>query len=109
MFVNLCGHDVVIEFDNRTLRVVASGTVARCSSETVRLGTFDGVPLTETRYFNPVGVPEPKDGVMYIVSKIVKECYPNRDDVVFPNETKRNGTTVYSCQSLSPRSPHTTY
>jgi hypothetical protein len=56
------------------------------------------IPVYKTTYEEPVGVPEPKEGVIYIVSSLVKQQLPDRDDVVAPDTgpsaIRENGQVV---------------
>ena len=55
-----------------------------------------------------VGLPEPKDGVFYIVSRLVAEASPKRDDLVFPFGLVRDESgTVIGCRSLGSVAPST--
>jgi hypothetical protein len=38
---------------------------------------------------------------MFIVSKIVAEANPNRDDLLIVSETVRDGATIIGCKGLS--------
>ena len=64
-----------------------SGTVARRDSEEVLIREINGIPLVKTSFKEATGVPEPKEGVVYIVSRLVKEDEKirMRDDVMCPD------------------------
>lgn len=75
-YVNLTPHTVVLN-DGREFPV--SGMVARVQ-ETYSEFVDD---IAETQFGDIEGLPEPKDGVVYIVSGIVRKA-ANRRDVVSP-------------------------
>lgn len=104
MWVNLCIHDiVVVKSDTFKFVIAPSGVVARLITETISLGEIDGMPITETRLKEIVGLPEPKENTLYIVSEYVAKYCQDRDDVYFPNETIRNEQKkVIGSSSLSP-------
>lgn len=50
----------------------------------------NGMPLTRLRYGPPEGLPSPRAGVVYVVSQLVVNACPERDDLVFPAGLLRN-------------------
>ncbi len=50
----------------------------------------NGLPLTWLRYGAPEGLPDPAPGVVYVVSQLVVNACPERDDLVFPAGLLRN-------------------
>lgn len=50
----------------------------------------NGLPLTWLRYGKPAGLPEPRNGLVYVVSQLVVNACPDRDDLVFPAGLVRN-------------------
>lgn len=44
----------------------------------------NGLPLTVIDYGEPAGLPDPVDGVVYVVSQLVVLACPHRKDLVFP-------------------------
>jgi hypothetical protein len=78
-FVNLIGHDITIS---------GYGTLPKCDNpckvETKQrvLGKVAGIPIAETHFEKIVNLPEPEDGVYYIVSRITMDFMPfDREDV----------------------------
>ena len=87
--------------DDGTIRTIpASGIVARLATETVPAGEFDGVPLTRTEFGEPEGLPEYEEGTILITSQIMKNAFPDRDDVVVPAEVVREDGVILGCRSL---------
>lgn len=103
MIINLTPHDVCIfSDDGMACRVIpASGNVARLTTQTVRDGYIDGIPVTKTVFGDVENLPAPEDGTVYIVSSLVAQRCKDRDDVFVPNESVRdvNGKIV-GCKSL---------
>ena len=84
------------------LTVEPSGQLARVSCKTVMTGeSFNGIPVTKTVYGTVEGLPEPKDGTVFVVSSLVAARVPDRGDVFIPNESVRdeNGRII-GCRSL---------
>lgn len=88
--VNLTPHDVIIRLPGGDRVIPASGTVARVTTSHVPAGTIDGVPVYTQTYGQIEGLPEPRDGVIYIVSAIVLEAAKKlgRTDVVAPDTAR---------------------
>ena len=83
--INLTPHDIVVEYKDGTRKVYpSSGQVARVEVEDVIVGNVDGLPVYKGKPKKLVGIPNPQDGVMYIVSLFVLQN-ANRDDLVSPN------------------------
>lgn len=97
--VNLTAHQVVIQTATGvTVRIPPSGRLARCATHPDRvLGTvfIDGhsVPLVVNDVTSTVdGLPEPEDGVLFVVSRLVALAVPQRRDMVFPHDPVRDPT-----------------
>lgn len=50
----------------------------------------NGLPVTLLGYGNAEGLPEPSEGVAYVVSQLVVNAHPAREDLVFPAGLVRN-------------------
>ncbi len=92
--------------EERIYPIEPSGTIARCKVERKEIDSFIfgwdiTIPLTKTRFGEVEGLPEPKEGVIYIVSNIVAQAVPHRDDVFFPDDLVRdeNGKVI-GCRAL---------
>lgn len=77
-FINLTPHNVVL--NNGTV-IEKSGNIARVSS---RYTEFDGRGICHVEFGEITGLPEPEEGVIYIVSGMVASAAKNRNDVVAP-------------------------
>ena len=101
--INCTPHPVNICDENgTTLRIIEpNGTPIRLASRTVPAGEHDGIPLSRTEFGEPVGLPEPEEGTLFIVSQIVKNALPERRDLLVPAEVVRNGNgVIMGCRSL---------
>jgi len=96
MFVNLTPHAIKVE-SPETGEVVSfppSGVVARVSVGTIDCPNVQGFRRSVQVFGNVVDLPEPADGVVYIVSGMVLGRVTGRDDVVAPDtgrDAVRNG------------------
>jgi hypothetical protein len=83
--VNLTQKKVVIAKADGSYEVIpTSGTVARVKAELVPVGMVGDVPIMRTEYTATTGLPEPIDGVLYVVTPYVRLANPERDDLVSP-------------------------
>ncbi|MFN2495172.1 MAG: hypothetical protein ABR608_04590 [Pseudonocardiaceae bacterium] len=107
--VNLTPHPVLIKTATGvTVAIPPSGRVARCRTEPDRvLGTVqvDGhsVPLVVNDVTSAVlGLPEPEEGVLFVVSRLVALAAPLRRDMVFPHDPVRDETgRTTGCRALA--------
>ena len=85
---NLTPHPLVLLCVTGTQRVPQSGNIARVRHEQVPLDSVDGIPVYTTEYKDIEGLPEPVEGVTYIVSSLIqhalKQAGINRPDVLSP-------------------------
>ncbi len=103
VFINKTPHDVnVIGEDGKVIITFPkSDNPFRLSEETISLGKIGNIPITETRITGNLGLPAPKTGIFYIVSRAVQEEFPNRIDLFIPNETVRDEKgVIIGCKSL---------
>ena len=87
-----------------------SGTVARCKVDRKEVDSFiledvDGwditVPITSAKFGEVEGLPEPQEGTIYIVSNLVAQAVPDREDVFFPDDLVRDEHgNVIGCRAL---------
>jgi len=98
-FVNLTYHDIVlITQDGETVTIPPSGKIARVKFEPEVIDVVDGIPVVHIKYHDPVGLPEPEDGVYYLVSSTIKNAVgEKRPDVVATYSIERvNGKPAYA-------------
>ena len=75
----------------RVTEIPASGTVARVSSTKELVEEINGCfPVFKEKYGEVIGLPEPKDGVLFVVSRLVKAARPERTDLLVPGELLRD-------------------
>ena len=88
-FVNLTPHKVNIITPEGVEREFESEGVARIDETDFKvLRVHDGIQIRQTQYGEVVGLPEAQDGVLYIVSFMVRERLPERRDLVSPDSGK---------------------
>lgn len=102
-FINLTPHSInfVDEFGEIKMIVKTSGSLARVTTKIVTVGFIDEIPVTTTEFGEVEGLPEPVDGVIYIVSSLVAQRVPDRNDIFVPSESVRDGQgRIIGCRSL---------
>lgn len=68
-----------------------SGKVARVKSSTVKVGEHLGCPIYKSEFGALEGLPEPEEGVLYIISSLALNAVPaDRMDVVSPGNLQRD-------------------
>lgn len=77
-FVNLTPHAITL---NDGKIIPASGEVVRVSTT---YSDFDSNGVAVVEFGEPVGLPAPQEGVLFIVSGLLKQACPDRQDLVSP-------------------------
>ncbi len=104
-FINLTPHALNIKLeDGNVLTIEPSGKVARVAAELEKVCVINGIKMTKAHLGEIVDLPDSKQGVIYIVSSIVREAIKNkgRDDIVSPGKLIRNNEGhPIGCDGLS--------
>ena len=92
--------------DDEIVPITPSGDVPRCATTMVDLGTIavDGVPVALTRQdLGAVsGMPDPTEGTLYVVSRLVADALPGLSDLLIPGPLVRDDQgRVTGCRGLS--------
>lgn len=101
--INLTPHSLtVLRADGSAVTLPPSGTVARCTVTGARVGEIGGIVLTRTSVGIVTDMPAPAEGVMYVVSLVVRTALPGRTDIASPGELVRgpDGQPV-GCRGLA--------
>lgn len=110
--VNLTPHTINVVASDGTpiLAIEPSGDVARVSSHTETVGvvtvqvgdsTAVVIPLTTTVFGDVQDLPDPQDGVAFVVSSLVAQRVPDRTDVFIPSDSVRDDAgRIIGCRSL---------
>lgn len=99
--INLTPHAINIIGSAGTVTVAPSGTVARCSQTSTPAGEVNGIPLSRTVFGEVQGLPAPEEGVLLIVSALVRAALPGRTDLASPGELVRDAAgNPVGCKGL---------
>jgi hypothetical protein len=83
------------------LVIPPSGDVVRVSVELTDAGNHNGIPLVRGTYGEVTGLPPEQDGVMYIVSALVRTALPHRKDLASPAQLVRGcHGNIVGCEAL---------
>ena len=85
-FINLTPHILnIIAADGSTVYIPPDGNrIARVGSISSIVATVNGININKQTFGKVVDLPDAQDDVVYIVSRMVKDRVPDRDDVVVP-------------------------
>lgn len=100
--INLTPHNVdICDSEGRVVKTYrASGMVARVAHGWDTIDYVDGVPLVVRQNEKVVGLPNPQEDTMYIVSNIILSYCADRMDLIAPvQQVKINGRVV-GCRSF---------
>lgn len=88
---NLTPHILnLISVDGSTVNIQPSGTVARVSAKTETVGNVNGIAVTKSVFGDVIDLPAAQDGVVLVVSRMVKDRVADRTDVMVPGAPVRN-------------------
>lgn len=89
--INLTPHTLnLTAADGSTVDVPPSGDVARVSSTSTVIDTINGINVTTSTWGDVTGLPDAQDGIIYVVSRMVKDRVPDRPDVLVPGAPVRD-------------------
>jgi hypothetical protein len=98
----------IINLTPHTINVVGkadfspSGIVARVATTSTVAKTVNGINVLKTVFGDVVDLPAPSDDTLFIVSRLVKNAVPNRNDVVTPGILVRDADgKPIGCDGLS--------
>lgn len=95
--INLTPHKVTLVGPSGESTYMPEPVPARVEMTQTPVGTLAGWPVMKTTYGRVIGLPEPQEGVWYIVSTIVKDHAKERTDLIVPdsgNAIRKDGQIV---------------
>lgn len=80
------------------------GDPFRLSVEYVDAGYVDGIPLVRPISVSRQALPVEREGIYYVVSTLVQNAYPDRNDLLIPAMLVRDAAgNITGCQALALR------
>jgi hypothetical protein len=103
--VNLTPHPLHVIVGETTHTILPTAPPARADVTREQIGTIDAgafhVPLFRTTFGAITGLPEPEEGVVYLVSNIVAQAV-RRDDVLIVDDMVRDGEgRILGCRAFA--------
>lgn len=102
--VNLTPHEITV-YDaagESVLQVIPSSGMARAAQTREPLDSINGIPVSKTGYGVVEGLPDQRDGVVYIVSVLTAQAAPDRTDLYITDELVRDDTgRILGCKALA--------
>lgn len=91
----------VVSLDGEVV-VMPSEGVARVVTLTEEVSSICGFAVSKSTFGKVEGLPEPQDHTYYVVSRLVLQALPERNDLLFPGELVRDAEgNVIGCKGLS--------
>ncbi len=88
--INLTPHALDVHDNQGNVITLPSSGKVRVASNYKKVETIHGIDIFTCEYGEVEGLPAPKNGVIYIVSGLVKNAVPHRKDVFSPGELVRD-------------------
>lgn len=90
-FINMTPHPINLINDNVELNIEPSGETIRLNEEWSVVGQFEGITDILNCVYSPSkDLPEKIDGTFYIVSAMVANAFPERNDFLIVAKTLRD-------------------
>jgi len=85
----------ILTEDGQEILIPPSDIVTGMDFEYKEIGkTVEGIPIKELVVKKFHNIPEPKEGTIYVVTSMVKNHFPDREDLVALYNIQRAGNTV---------------
>lgn len=105
--VNLTPHAVkIVDGGNNVVAVFPSDGVARASQHDVLVDEINSIPVVKTEFGEVLGLPEPTEGTVFIVSRITVEAARaqglSTDDLLVTSGAVRDDQgRIVGCRALA--------
>ena len=102
--INLTPHAITfLDGNNSVLATIEpSGVVARASQTRERVSEVNGIPVNQCSYGAVIGLPDPQDGTIYLVSALTAQACRNRSDVFIVDDAVRNESgQIIGCRAIA--------
>lgn len=104
MIRNYTPHEITIYTDDGMLVLQPIEPTPRLTVKREPIGSVNTVPIYYTEMGEPENLPEPEEGIVFVVSALVA-LHPScreRQDLFFPGEPIRNGQgQIIGCKGLT--------
>ena len=106
-FINLTPHAIHIIVEGKpTITIEPSGIIPRLKEQQEEIGKFEIegeiIPVMRKGYGEDEGMPASHPLTVYIVSALLAQAMPYRDDLYIPNDTVRDEKgRIIGCKSFA--------
>ena len=102
-FINCTTHVLnIIANDGEVIAVPPSGQVARVSTVRKQVMSIGNIPVFSVEFGEVENLPEPEPETVFVVSALVAQRVPEREDVFSPGELVRDESgQPIGCKGLS--------
>lgn len=102
---NLTPHDINLLCEDETLTLRSEG-VLRLATSRIKVGEIEyngkKINITKTKFSKIDDLPKREEGVIYIVSSLICQNYPERDDFYIVDDTVRDSDgRIIGARSIS--------
>jgi len=102
--INLTGHVVnILTRQGQVIRLDPDEDESRVIIESDEpVAEILGIRIHRKKRFDTslTNLPDPEEGVIFVVSKYVCDAYPERRDLAYPDMQVRDGNRIIGCQIL---------
>lgn len=102
-WVNCTPHDIILLRPSGELwrKIPPSGQVIRLQEHRKKLASLDGITIAKKTYTTGGAALPPKSwGTLYIVSLLVAQSFPDRDDFVVPDTIRDASGKITGCSGF---------
>lgn len=101
--INCTPHEITIVKNGEIIQTFPRGEIIpRLAQKTIEYGSLNNVPLTKTEFGETENLPDEKEGIFFIVSRLVMSANPDRSDLLVPNGIVRDeGGVIIGSESLA--------
>lgn len=97
ILINLTAHQIIV--NGKT--ILPTGYVARAVTKSNQVGEVNGIPLVVTKVQDINNLPAPEENVFYIVTSMVREACPDRQDLISPTRLIRDqNNNIIGCSAF---------
>lgn len=105
-FINLTPHEVRVVSRTQT-QIFSSQGIARVENFIEEMPELLGVPIFTEKLGQVTGLPDPDPEKIFIVSRVVRDALPEREDLMIPGDLVRDEKgAVIGCRGLIARVPY---
>jgi hypothetical protein len=90
-FINLTPHTLnIVKADGSIMDIPPDGKIARVASSSTVVATINDINISQQTFGDVIDLPDAQDGVVFIVSRMVKDRVAHRSDVLVPGAPVRD-------------------